>query len=101
MLLTLIKTRQTRYGIHAVLIETNHIFGDKFLSELYIQQEEDILNLIYRLDITRSGLWIQGKHIDWLWPNRLKKRQVFTYLRTIQKSREEIRIDIQNRDQAL
>ena len=99
MLLTLIKTRQTRYGIHAVLIETNHIFGDKILSELYIPQDEDVLNLIFRLTITHSGLWIQGKHIDWLWPNRQKKRQVYSYLRSIQKTREEIRIDVQNWDQ--
>ncbi len=94
MLLTLIKTRETRYGIHAVLIETNHIFGDKKLSEVYIPREENMLNLIYRLDVYKSGLWIQGRKIDWLWPNRKQRRQVETYLRGISVSREEIRIDI-------
>ena len=94
MLLTLIKTRQTRYGIHAVLIETNHLWGDKTLAELYIPQDQDILNLIYRLDITSSGLWIQGKHIDWLWPDHRRKIEVINYLRHIQATREEIRLDI-------
>ena len=37
MLLTLIKTRETRYGVHAVLIETNHIFGDKHLAEKMVE----------------------------------------------------------------
>ena len=94
MLLTLIKTRETRYGIHAVLIETNHLWGDKFLSEVYIPQDEDLLNLIYLLNVTKSGLWIYGKKIEWLWPNKQRRKEVETYLRSIQMSREEIRLDV-------
>ena len=33
MLLTLIKTKETRFGVHAILYETNHIWGDKQLAE--------------------------------------------------------------------
>ena len=40
MLLTLIKTKETRYGVHAVLIETNHIFCDKHLADVYIPLDE-------------------------------------------------------------
>ena len=94
MLLTLIKTRETRYGIHAVLIETNHLWGDKFLSEMYIPQDENLLNLIYLLNVTKSGLWIHGKKIEWLWPNKQRRKEVETYLRSIQMSREEIRLDV-------
>ena len=94
MLLTLIKTRETRYGIHAVLIETNHIFGDKMLAELYIPQEEIPLELIYRVTVPRSGINLQGRPTHWLWPNRERRKTVESYLRIIQSSREEIRLDV-------
>ena len=94
MLLTLIKQRETRYGFHAVLIETNHLFGDKFLSEVYIPQDEMPLELIYRLTVTKSGIHLFGKKINWLWPNRLRRKAVFSYLSAIQSSREEIRLDV-------
>ena len=94
MLLTLIKTRETRYGVHAVLMERNHIFGDKKLSEVYIPQDEKLLNLVYRVDICKTGLWLQGKRTRWLWPNRDRRKAVETYLLSIQKTREEIRLDV-------
>jgi len=94
MLLTLIKTRTTRYGVHAVLIETNHIFGDKHLAEVYIPQEDVPLDLIYRVSIPRSGIWLQGKKTHWLWPNRIKRKEVETYLQVIQSTREEIRLEV-------
>ena len=80
MLLTLIKTKETRYGVHAVLMETNHIFGDKQLAEVYIPIEEIPLDLIYRVNIPRSGIWLQGKKTQWLWPNRETRRTVEVYL---------------------
>ena len=94
MLLTLIKTRETRYGIHAVLIETNHIFGDKFLSEVYIPLEEAPLELIYLVSIPKSGIWLQGKQTHWLWPNRERRKNVEAYLQVIQSTREEIRLEV-------
>ena len=94
MLLTLIKTRATRFGVHAVLMETNHIFGDKQLAEVYIPLEEVPLNLIYRVSIPRSGIWLQGKRTRWLWPNRATRRAVVVYLQIIQSSREEIRLEV-------
>ena len=94
MLLTLIKTKETRYGVHAVLIESNHIFGDKHLADLYIPLEEVPLDLIYRVSIPRSGIWLQGVKTHWLWPNRVKRKEVETYLQVIQSTREEIRLEV-------
>ena len=94
MLLTLTKTRETRYGVHAVLTETNHIFGDKHLAEIYIPLDEMPLDLIYRVTIPKSGIWLQGKRTHWLWPNRQKRKEVEAYLQIIQSTREEIRLVI-------
>ena len=94
MLLTLIKTRETRYGVHAVLIETNHIFGDKQLAEVYIPLQEVPLDLIYRVTIPRSGIWLQGRRTRWLWPKRGTRRRVESYLQVIQSTREEIRLEV-------
>ena len=96
MLLTLIKTRETRYGVHAVLIETNHIFGDKTLSEVYIPLEEVPLELIYPVTIPKTGIWLQGKRTHWLWPNRERRKNVEAYLQIIQSTREEIRLEVTN-----
>jgi len=94
MLLTLIKTRETRYGVHAVLIETNHIFGDKKLADVYIPLDEVPLELIYLVSVPRSGIWLQGKRTRWLWPNRIKRKEVQAYLQVIQSTREEIRLEV-------
>ena len=94
MLLTLIKTRETRFGVHAVLMETNHLFGDKQLAEVYIPLEEVPLNLIYLVSIPRSGIWLHGKKTRWLWQNRNVKRAVVLYLQMIQQTREEIRLEV-------
>ena len=94
MLLTLIKTRTTRYGVHAVLFETNHIFGDKHLADIYIPLDEVPLDLIYRVSVPRSGIWLQGKRTQWLWPNRIKRKEVEAYLQVFQSTREEIRLEV-------
>ena len=99
MLLTLIKTRETRYGVYAVLIETNHVFGDKYLADLYIPLDEMPQALIYRVSIPRSGMCLYGKHVPWLWPNREIRKLVEGYLRGIESSGEEIRLEITNYDQ--
>ena len=94
MLLTLIKTRETRYGVHAVLIETNHIFGDKKLADVYLPLDEIPLELIYRVSVPRSGIWLQGQRTRWRWPDRVTRRAVETYLQVIQSTREEIRLEV-------
>ena len=99
MLLTLIKTKETRYGVHAVLIEKNRLWGDKHLANLYIPLEEVPLDLIYRVSIPRSGIWLQGKRTQWLWQNRETRRRVEGYLQVIQSTREEIRMEVTNYDQ--
>ena len=94
MLLTLIKTRTTRYGVHAILVETNHIFGDKHLADLYIPLDEVPLDLIYLVTVPRSGIWLQGRRTHWLWHNRIKRKEVEAYLQVIQSTREEIRLEV-------
>ena len=94
MLLTLTKTRETRYGVHAVLTETNHIFGDKRLSEVYIPLDENPPELIFRVSVPRSGLWLNGRRMRWLWPNRKRRKEVEAYLQTVQSTREEIRLEV-------
>ena len=94
MLLTLIKTRETRHGVHAVLIETNHIFGDKKLADVYIPLDEVPLELIYRVSVPKSGIWLQGRRTRWLWPNRVTRNSVEAYLQIIHSTREEIRLEV-------
>ena len=94
MLLTLIKTRETRHGVHAVLIETNHIFGDKKLADVYIPLDDVPLELIYRVSVPKSGIWLQGRRTRWLWPNRVTRKSVEAYLQIIQSTREEIRLEV-------
>ena len=94
MLLTLIKTKETRYGVHAVLIETNHVFGDKRLADVYIPLEEVPLDLIYLVSIPRSGIWLQGRPTHWLCQNRETRKEVEAYLQIIQSTREEIRLEV-------
>jgi hypothetical protein len=67
MLLTLIKKQTTRRGIRAVLIEKNHLFGDKRLAEVYIPPDDDMPDLIYPVTITLSGIHLRGHRVRWLW----------------------------------
>ena len=94
MLLTLIKRRQTRYFWHAELIEKNPPSGDKRLAKVYIPLDEIPLELIYPVSVPRSGIWIQGRPTNWLWPKRRTKTLVTKYLQRIQATREEIRLEV-------
>ena len=94
MLLTLIKKRKTRYGWQALLIETNHLTGDKLLAQVHVWFEDWPLSLIYPLHITRSGLYIRSRPLRWKWKDTAVKRQTEAYLRGIQKSREEIFLEV-------
>ena len=94
MLLTLIKKRKTRYGWQAHLIETNHLTGDKLLAIVHVCFEDWPLPLIYPLHITQSGLYIRERGLRWTWKNAELKHATEDYLRGIQKSREEIFLDV-------
>ena len=96
MLLTLIKTRETRYGFHAVLMEANHIWGDKKLSDVYIPLNDMPLELFYRVTIPMSGIWLQGRRTRWRWPNPQQRKYVEQYLQMIQSSHEEIRLEVKS-----
>ena len=93
MLLTLKKIRETRYGWHCRLEITNHIFGNRRLSDVFVPHDQMPLELIYPVSITRSGIWLRNQHIGWCWPKG-RKRKVILRLRSIQSSREEIRMEI-------
>ena len=94
MLLTLIKMRQTRFGIHAQLIEKNQLWGNRILAELFFHADEFPLELCYPVTIPRSGICLRGKTLQCKWPNATLRKDVFAYLRTIQTTREEIIIDV-------
>lgn len=94
MLLTLIRTRKTRYGYHAELIEKNHSAGDKPLASLHIPFSEMPLPLCYPVSVPKSGIALRGRHYRWKWKNAGEKHAVEEYLREQIYMREEIILDI-------
>lgn len=94
MLLTLIKKRKTRYGWQALLIETNHLTGDKLLAQVHIWFEDWPLPLFYPIHITRSGIYIRWRQLRCTWKTKEIKRTTEAYLQGIQKSREEIFLEV-------
>lgn len=94
MLLTLKKTRETRYGFHCQLEITNHIFGNRRLSDVFVPRDEMPLELIYPVSIAPSGIWLRNQLTQWIWPSRRKRRRVLYKLRMVQSSHEEIRLEI-------
>ena len=97
MLLTLIKTRKTRYGWCCKLIETNRLTGDKELADVHIRNEDWPLELIYPLHITVSGIYIRRARIRWKWKCKKSQQKVEWYLREVQKIREEMYLDVQKK----
>ena len=94
MLLTLIKTRKTRYGWQSQLIETNHLTGDKLLAQVHLWFDDWPLPLIYPIHITRSGIHIRDKPLRCTWKKAEDRRATEGYLRRIQKSRVENFLDV-------
>lgn len=94
MLLTLAKKRKTRYGWQALLIDTNHLTGDRLLAQIHIWFCDWPLPLFYPVNITRSGIHIRGKRLKCTWKKAEEKQFTEQYLRCIQKSREEIFIEV-------
>jgi len=94
MLLILIKKRTSRFGFFAELIEKNHLTGDRFLAEVLIRKGDWPLELFYPLTVTRSGIHIRDKTLNCWWPDTTIEQQILNYLCTIQKTGEEIILDV-------
>ena len=99
MLLTLTKTRKTRYGWCCQVTEKNHQTGDKQLAEVHIRNEDLPLELIYPLHITASGIYIRRARMRWKWKCPKTQKKVEWYLREVQKLREEIYLDVSKKAQ--
>ena len=94
MLLQLIKTRPMITGTHCELWEINSVLGNRHLSDIFVLNEHLPIELIYRLTVTRLGISIQGKFCGWQWDNPADEAMTTAYLRGIQLTREEIRIEV-------
>ena len=94
MLLKLIKIRSYTSGMVCELREKNPILGDKLLAEVLIVHDEIPLELIYRLSVSYSGICLNGIPTKWKWGSNRMEVVVTNYLLGIQRTREEIRIDV-------
>ena len=94
MLLKLIKTREFISGSHCEIWEINHLTGDRLLAEVFVLNEHLPLELIYRLTVHQSGIYIQGRHCGWQWDSDRREQAVTNYLKVVQECHEEISIEI-------
>lgn len=94
MLLQLIKTRPMITGTHCELVEINSVLGNRHLADVFVLNEHLPLELIYPLSVSWRGICIQGKFCAWQWQNCVVERMVTEYLTSIQRTREEIRIEV-------
>jgi hypothetical protein len=94
MLLKLIKTRQFISGAHCELWEINHLTGNKHMANVFVLNEHIPLELIYRLTIRHSGIFIQSQQCGWQWENPNEEKSVTDYLLSVQAIHEEIRIEV-------
>lgn len=94
MFLKLIKTHELISGSHCEVWEVNPVSGDQLLAEVFVLNEHLPLELIYRLTVTRVGIFFAGRQCGWMWKNIPDQEVVEDYLLGIQRSREEIRIEV-------
>lgn len=94
MLLQLIKTRPFISGCHCEILELNPILGNRLLAEVFILNEHLPSELIYPLSVTRSGIHLAGRQCGWQFSRSCEEAEVEDYLRAIQRTREEIRIEV-------
>ena len=94
MLLKLIKTRQFISGAHCEVWEISHLTGNRHLANVFVLNEHLLQELIYRLTIHRTGIFIQGQHCGWQWDEPKEELTVTDYLLSVQAIHEEIRIEI-------
>lgn len=94
MLLQLIKTQEMISGCHCQLWEINHLSGNRLLGEMFVLNEHMPLELIYRLTVTQRGISVRGQHCGWQWDHPADEIGTTAYLRGIQFTREEIRLEV-------
>ena len=94
MLLKLIKTRQYLSGAHCEVWEINHLTGNKLLAKVFVLNEHLPSELIYRLSIHHTGIFIQSRQCGWQWDNPNEEQSVTDYLLSVQAIHEEIRIEV-------
>ena len=81
-------------GAHCEVWEINHFAGNKHLANVFVLNEHLQLELIYRLTVHRSGIFIRGHPCGWQWDNPEQETSVADYLLSVQAIQEEIRIEI-------
>ena len=94
MLLKLIKIQEMNSGAHCEVWEINSVLGDHLLARVFVLNEHLPLELIYRLTVHHTGIFIQHRQCGWQWDSEVAERMVTKYLEQIQLSREEIRIEV-------
>ena len=94
MLLKLIKTRQFISGAHCEVWEMNHLTGNRLLANVFVLNEHLPLELIYRLTVHRTGIFIHDKQCGWQWDSQNVETAVTEYLQSVQEIHEEIRIEV-------
>lgn len=94
MLLKLIKIRPQSSGTLCELWEVNPLQGNRLLAEVIVLDEQMPLELIYRITVTLSGICLQGRPTEWVWVSHRVEVVVTDYLLQIQRTREEIRIEV-------
>ena len=94
MLLKLIKTREMPSGIHCEVLEVNPLTKDRILAKVFVMNELLPLELYYSLTISWRGICIQGRHCGWQWEKPEDEKAVIDYLKTIQATYEEIRLEV-------
>ena len=81
-------------GSHCELWEINHLFGNKHLANVFVLNEHLPLELIYRLTVHRTGIFIQSRQCGWQWETPTEELSVTDYLLSVQAIHEEIRIEV-------
>ena len=94
MLLKLIKTRPTEMGYICELWEINHWLGNRLLAVVLVPHEDMPLELIYRLTVTNAGICVQSRPCRWIWAGQRMEILVTHRLLQIQRTQEEIRIEV-------
>ena len=81
-------------GAHCEVWEMNHLTGNKHLANVFVLNEHLPLELIYRLTIHYSGIFIQNRQCGWQWDNPTEEQTVTDYLLSVQAIHEEICIEV-------
>jgi len=81
-------------GTLCELWEINALTGNQLLAQIIVLDEQMPLELFYRLTVTYAGICIHGRPAQWIWASQRMEVLVTNHLLTIQRTREEIRIEV-------